>query len=84
MEHEPSPEEALVDAEVEALATAFAFLVPPDMLEQLKEDVRLFALTHPGVEPMVERLLPPPGVDASGTVSRTPGTGKKAAGGEGA
>lgn len=79
---ESTAEERLVDTELEPLAKAFAFLVPPDMLEQLKEDVRLFALTHPGMTPMVERLLPPPVVDASGAVSKQPRAGKKKASGE--
>lgn len=68
MSKDVSPEEALVDAELATIVKAFDFLLPPGLLPSLAEDVRLFALSHPGMSPMVARLLPAPVVEASGVV----------------
>lgn len=73
MSGEQSPEEALVDTELAAMARAFEFLLPPGLLATLTEEVRLFALSHPGMSPMVARLLPAPVVDASGVVGSEQG-----------
>lgn len=63
----PDPNEPLVAEMVEETLAKVRHLLPPEALEDLREEMRAFALTHPGLRTMVQRLRPRAAPDASGT-----------------
>ncbi len=64
------PEDALVARLVDEAVAKFAHLLPPEALAALREEMEMFALTHPEMRRMVERMRPRAPAEASDVVAR--------------
>jgi hypothetical protein len=58
----------LVTQKVEAALAPWVGLLPPEALEEFREQLEDFLCTHPVMERMVTQVLPAPVVAASGEV----------------
>ncbi len=61
--------EARVEPRVDELLATMADLFPAAVIDEMKESLVSFAVTHPTMVRMLKRVGPPPVVEESGTVS---------------
>ena len=73
MPHPPIPEpgeDPALRAELERALEPYREVLPPEMLQHFRETLADALTTHPVAARLLERVRPPPVVDASGELER--------------
>lgn len=73
------PEDALIARLVDEAVARYGPLLPPEGLAALREEMEMFARTHPEMRRMVRRLRPRAPVEVSDVVAREGGEAQEGA-----
>lgn len=65
-------DEAKLDDEVDAAVAPYKHVVPPHVLQRMKETLRDMLLHHPDMAPLTRAALPAKEVERSGDISDEP------------